>query len=331
MSQEEHILIFGELLLRFSSTGQAFIKDENLARVFVGGAEANAAASLGRWGVPCAYLSRIPDNALAAQALAELERRGVDTSHVLRGGDRLGQYFLLSADGLSKGEVVYDRKYSSFSDLRPGMIDWETVLRSYTRFHWTALTPALNPHMAGVCAEALQTARKLGLSISVDLNYRNRLWDFGKEPIEVMPELVSQCDVVMGNIWAAGKMLGIAVSDGLERSTPPVVYREEAARSAALLMGAFPNCRHVAYTFRFMDNPAHNLFYGTYHQKNGNFNSAVYETTSVVDRIGSGDAFMAGLLFALCTGKTGQEVIDLATAAGYKKLFVAGDFGDGAI
>ncbi|WP_129715036.1 sugar kinase [Pedobacter sp. SYP-B3415] len=331
MSQNERILIFGELLLRFSSPGDTFINSSNLAKVFVGGAEANAAASLGQWGVPCSYMSRVPENALARQALAELEKRGVDTAATLLGGDRLGQYFLLSANGLSKGEVVYDRKYSSFSELQPGMVDWETVLKPYTRFHWTALTPALNEHMAAVCKEALEAARKLGLSISVDLNYRNRLWNFGKEPLDVMPELVEYCDVVMGNIWAAAKMLGIPVDDSLNRDTPAETYKVHAAGSAKTLMQNFPNCRHVAYTFRFMDNPAHNLFYGTYHHDGEDFFSPVYETNAVTDRIGSGDAFMAGLLFALCEQKTGQETINLATAAGYQKLFVAGDFGNGAL
>lgn len=325
------ILSFGELLLRLSSSGDSFLGTENQVVVFPGGSEANVAASLGQWGISSSYLSRVPANELVSQVLATLESLGVDTSPSLLEGDRLGLYFLLSANGLTKGEVVYDRKYSAFSQLRPGTIDWDTVLDNYTWFHWSALTPALNDALASVCQEALEAARRKGLTVSVDLNYRNKLWNYGKQPIEVMPSLLQHCDVVMGNIWAANKMLGTSVLETLGRNTTPDTYFEQAKESAQEVFELLPQCKHIAYTFRFMDSATHNLLYGTYHTKEGDFISLINETNEVVDRIGSGDAFMAGLIYSLATDKSGQETIDTATAAGFKKLFVKGDFGNGDI
>ncbi len=325
------ILSFGELLLRLSATGETFLGEGNGVSVFAGGSEANVAASLAQWGVPCSYLSRIPNNDLSQQAVRTLTLLGVDTGPCVLEGDRLGLYFLLSANGLSKGEVVYDRKYSAFSQLEPGSIDWDQVLEGYTWFHWSTLTPALSEPLATVCQEALVAASRKGLIVSVDLNYRNKLWNYGKEPIDVMPELLQYCDVVMGNIWAANKMVGTSVSDALARDTAPEVYFEHAKQSAQEVFALLPNCKHIAYTFRFMDSATHNLLYGTYHTRDTHFISSINETNEVIDRIGSGDAFMAGLIYALTEAKQGQEIIDTATAAGFKKLFVKGDFGDGAL
>lgn len=326
---EHKVLSFGELLLRLSSSGDSFLGEAGKVVVFPGGSEANVAASLSQWGVSCGYLSRFPDNDLTGQVVSTLTGLGVDVSPSPRAGDRLGSYFLLSANGLTKGEVVYDRKYSAFSELKPGMVDWDKVLDGYTWFHWSALTPALNESLAAVCEEALVAATKKRLVVSVDLNYRNRLWNYGKDPIEVMPALLQYCNVVMGNIWAANKMLGTSVLDTLGRDTPADVYFEQAKASAREVFDRLPHCQHVAYTFRFMDAATHNLLYGTYHTREADFVSPIHETDQVIDRIGSGDAFMAGLIYALVSGKGGQEIINTATAAGFKKLFVKGDFGNG--
>lgn len=330
MQNKENILVFGELLLRFSATEDQFISKNHTVSLFPGGSEANVAASLGQWQLATSYLTCAPDNALASNALRTLADLGVHTDLSILNGDRLGLYFLLSANGLTSGEVVYDRKYSSFSMLQPGMINWEELLEGYTWFHWTALTPALNENTAAVCKEALIMAKKKGLKISVDLNYRSRLWNYGKQPIDVMPDLIQYCDVIMGNIWAANKMLGTHVNQHLNRQTSVEEYTQNSAASATEIFKLFPQCKHVANTFRFMDNPKHNLFYGTYHTPTANYLSPVYETNDVIDRIGSGDAFMAGLIYGLCNYGNGQEIIDRATKSGYQKLFVKGDFGDGS-
>lgn len=327
---KHHIFSFGELLLRIQSSAERFLGAEERVTIYPGGSEANVAASLAQWGVRCSYVTRLPQHELAGQALHALSETGVDTTLSLSGGDRMGTYFLLSADGLAKGEVIYDRKYSSFAALAPGMVDWDTLLDGHTWLHWSALTPALSQTLADTCRELLDAASRKGLTISVDLNYRNKLWAYGKEPVEVMPDLIRYCDVVMGNIWAANKMLGTSISDTLTRTTPAADYFGHACRTADEIWDASPRCKHVANTFRFMDRPTHNLLYGTYHTRDGNYMSQLFETDAVRDRIGSGDAFMAGLIYALTEGMAPEQVVETATRAGFQKLFTAGDFGNGA-
>ncbi|RZL05661.1 MAG: sugar kinase [Pedobacter sp.] len=331
MRQNHNILVFGELLIRLSSKTNDFLNTSEGTSLYPGGSEANVAASLAHFGKNVSYLTVAPNNTLAETALKHLSDISVNTSKVLNQGDRLGLYFLLSANGLSNGEVVYDRKYSAFSFLKPGMVNWDEVMEGYTWFHWSALTPALSGDLALVILEALEVASKKGLKISVDLNYRSKLWDYGKQPIEVMPALVQYCHVIMGNIWAAEKMLGSGVDPTLNRETPSSTYYKKAMESAQNIFENYPNCEHIANTFRFMDNPKHNLFYGTYHTKTADYISEIKETDEVIDRIGSGDAFMAGLIHGLGDDVTGQSLIDIATAAGFQKLFVKGDFGDGSL
>ncbi|MES2826969.1 MAG: sugar kinase [Bacteroidota bacterium] len=329
MQQDQDVLIFGELLIRLSSVEDNFLSGGYQAAIYPGGSEANVTASLAKWKIPVTYITACPENALSKSALDNLATRGADVSKSLLQGSRIGLYFLLSPNGLSSGEVVYDRKYSSFSKLMPGEIDWDNLMNGKRWFHWSALTPALNEDLAMVIEEALIAARKNGLTVSVDLNYRNRLWDYGKNPIEIMPKLAQYCDVIMGNIWAAEKMLGTEIDEHLGRHTSPEAYFEHSTRTAKAIFEAYPNCKHVANTFRFMDNPKHNLFYGAYHNQQGNFLSSILETNEVIDRIGSGDAFMAGLIYGLNTNADGQAIIETATRAGYQKLFDRGDFGNG--
>lgn len=326
------ILSFGEILIRQQSLGNTFFeKENNRLEIFPGGSEANVAAGLAQMGSNAAYGSAFPQNALSEEILKILNTVGVKTDKSLHIGDRIGTYILMSANGLSKGEVIYDRKYSSFSQLTIADIDVNKLLDGVTWLHWTALTPALNQNMADLMDTLLQEAASRNITISVDLNYRNRLWQYGKQPIDVMPQLVAHCDVVMGNIWAANKMLGTDVNDTLDRNTPQDTYLTAARESAEQVFEKYPKCKHVAYTFRFMDGPNHNLFYGTYHTPTEHVSSEIMETFEVIDRIGSGDAFMAGYIHALVNNMTAQEVIDTATGAGFQKLFVKGDFGNGKI
>ena len=326
------ILSFGEILIRQQSLGNSFFdKNNNRLEIFPGGSEANVAASLAQMGDNIAYCSAFPQNALSDEILQILSGLGIHTDKALRTGDRLGTYILMSANGLSKGEVIYDRKYSSFSQLTVEDVDIDKLFEGVSWLHWTALTPALNQNAANLMAVVLQAASDRNITISVDLNYRNRLWQYGKEPIDIMPQLAAHCDVIMGNIWAANKMLGTAVDESFDRNTSRETYLAAAEESAKEIFRQYPKCKHVAYTFRFMDSPNHNLFYGTYHTPTDHVSSDVMETSDVIDRIGSGDAFMAGYIHALVNNMAPQEVIDTATGAGYHKLFVKGDFGDGKV
>ena len=328
----KRVLCFGELLIRLQSTSASFFaNDQNILKIYAGGSEANVAVTLGQLGISTSYFTAAPKNALTLEITSILESKSVDTTKIAYQGDRIGPYYLLSANGLTSGQVIYDRKYSAFSELKAQEIKWDKLFEDIDWFHFTAITPALSQNMADLMEVALEEAIKRNINISVDLNYRNKLWQYGKDPIEIMPNLIRYADVVMGNIWAANKMLGTSINDSFDRNTSKENYIEFANQIAHEIMEKFPKVSHVANTYRFIDNPSHNLFYGTYHNRDENVFSETRETYEVIDRIGSGDAFMGGLIYALLNEFPPQEIINIATSAGFEKLFVAGDLGNGKI
>lgn len=325
--KKDTVLCFGELLYRLQAKDDYFFNDrQSVVYAYPGGSEANVAVALASLSIPCTYVSAAPDHSLTKEILNTLQHKHVDTSKFIFSGERLGSYILQSANGLTNGEVIYDRKHSSFSTLKTEDIDWDHLFSNCSWFHWTALTPALNEDLADLMLTALKIAHEKKITISVDLNYRNRLWQYGKQPLEIMPTLVSYCDIIMGNIWAENKMLGTSIHDQLNRNTSPNEYFNYANLVAQEIFNKFPKCKHIANTFRFMDNPSHNLFYGTYHNPSENKLSDILETDALIDRIGSGDAFMGGLIAAIYQGKDSQDIIDTATQLGFKKLFNKGDF-----
>ncbi|MDX8572453.1 sugar kinase [Elizabethkingia sp. HX QKY] len=320
------IICFGEALVRYQPAEDSFFNESNKVMAFPGGSEANVAVKLGQTGLPVSYISAAPDNQITREFLKILKDNKVETDGFLYRGDRIGSYILLSANGLSKGEVIYDRKYSSFSQIKTGEIDWNKIFEGCSWFHWTAITPALNKDLAEVMKEALEVAYSKGITISVDLNYRNKLWQYGKSPLEVMPELVKYCHIIMGNIWASHNMLGTSIDSNLNRNTSPEEYFEFAKKNSIDLFSEYKDARFVANTFRFMDNSNHNLLFGTLHSRNKSLISPIYETNDIIDRIGSGDAFMAGAIASLYQDLDLQSTIDNAVQEGYHKLFVTGDF-----
>ena len=321
------VLCFGEILYRLQAKDEYFFNDDqSVVYSYPGGSEANVAVALASLSIPTTYVSVAPDHSLTKEILNTLNHKNVDTSKFIFGGERLGSYILQSANGLTSGEVIYDRKYSSFSTLKAEDIDWDELFTDCSWFHWTALTPALNEELAQLMLTALKIAHEKKITISVDLNYRSRLWQYGKQPLDIMPTLVSYCDVIMGNIWAEHKMLGTSIHEQLVRNTSCSEYFDYSSLVAQEIFEKYPKCKHIANTFRFMDNPKHNLFYGTYHSPAENKISTILETNDLIDRIGSGDAFMGGLIAAIYEGKSAQEIIDTATQLGFKKLFNKGDF-----
>ncbi|WP_159634143.1 sugar kinase [Sphingobacterium composti Ten et al. 2007 non Yoo et al. 2007] len=326
------VLCFGELLIRLqSSANSLFTANDNKVKIYPGGSEANVAVTLAKLGVPTSYFTVLPKNQLTEEIENIIVENQVNISKILHAGDRIGTYYLLSANGLTNGEVIYDRKYSSFSHLTVKSTDWDSIYDGIEWLHFSAITPALSENLAELTELALDEALKRNITISVDLNYRSKLWQYGKKPIEIMPKLVRYADIIMGNIWAAHKMLGTSIELSLDRNTAKEEYVQYANKVAIELMAKFPKAKHIANTFRFMDTSHHNLFYGTYHTPNLNVFSETKETFKVVDRIGSGDAFMGGLIYAIIRNLSPQEIIETATSAGFEKLFVEGDFGNGKI
>ncbi|MBC7745416.1 MAG: sugar kinase [Flavobacterium sp.] len=317
----DKVVCFGEILLRFT-LNNTWLEDLNIP-VFAGGTEANVAFALSKWKIPVSYVTSAPNNFLADQMLAFLGSKGIETSFVHRSGDRIGTYYLPIGADLKNSGVIYDRQHSSFWDLKPGMINWENVLEGADWFHFSAVCPALNPDLANVCLEALQAARLKNILISVDLNYRSKLWQYGKEPFEIMPELVQYCDLVMGNIWAANKMLNIPLEQHLQKKERKG-YQQQARLTSELIVKNFPQCKIVANTFRFSNENQVNYYAELYNDQKL-YSSAEYRTDQIIDQVGSGDCFMAGLIYGYKHKLDQQRIIDFATAAAFQKLFIKGD------
>lgn len=318
------ILCFGELLFRISPAPHGDSNEKQPMQLYIGGAEANVATALAGWQVPVKYCTALPDNFMSRHVIDYLEYKGIYSSSVLFAGDRIGVYYLERGADL-KGKMVYDREHSAFSELKPGMIDWEKVLKDVEWFNFSAISPALNQNVAAVCKEALEAAVKKNITISVDLNYRSRLWKYGKDPIDIMPGLVQHCDVVMGNIWSANTLLGTAVDPNIHDKKSKQAYLDHATATSEEIISKFPKCKVVANTFRF-DGSADDILYYTSLYKDGNsYQSNEFTCNGVVDRSGSGDCFMAGLIYGLHHKHEPQELLNYATAAAFGKLQEHGD------
>jgi 2-dehydro-3-deoxygluconokinase len=282
------------------------------------------ATALVKWKLPVKYCTSLPANYLSDEICEELQKKQIDISAIHFSGTRIGTYYLPQGTDLKNAGVIYDRAGSSFSELKPGMIDWHQVLKDCCWFHFSAISPALNENIAMVCNEALKVASELGLTISVDLNYRSKLWKYGKQPIDIMPLLVQYCDIVMGNIWSAHELLGISLDDKIHEKKNKTGYLEHARKTATTIMKKFPVCKYAAQTFRFQDENKV-LYYATLDNELEQFVSPEFSAESVVDKVGSGDCFMAGLIYGLFNKQESQPVIDFAAAAAFGKLQETGD------
>jgi len=318
------VLCFGELLLRISPASHNDVVEKQPMLLYVGGAEANVATALAGWEVPVKYCTVLPDNFMSRHMLNYLEYKGIYTSSVLFSGNRIGVYYLERGADL-KGNMVYDRDHSAFSELKRGMIDWDRVLADVSWFNFSAISPALNKNVADVCLEAVEAASKKNIKISVDLNYRSRLWKYGKKPIEIMPALVEHCDLVMGNIWSANTLLGTPVDENIHDKRSRHAYTDHAAETSIEIMKRFPKCQTVANTFRFDGDANHILYYTCLYTAAEAFNSGEFTCKGVADRSGSGDCFMAGLIYGMYNRHTPQELLNYASAAAFGKLQELGD------
>jgi 2-dehydro-3-deoxygluconokinase len=315
---------FGELLLRFSpQLGGAWINDHQIP-AYIGGAELNVAQALANWSMPVNYLTALPNHYLSAEILAHLGAKGIGTQSVVLQGNRIGAYYLPQGADMKQAGVIYDRSGSSFADLAPGTLDWNQLLQGADWFHFSAISPALNPRAAAVCLEAVQAAKKLGLTVSIDLNYRAQLWQYGQEPPSIMSAFLPFCNVVMGNLWSAQSLLGIDFDAQDVGEDNPKISAAVGATSAAALQAIYPNVQHIAYTFRFTGLAGVNYF-ATLHQQGNTTLSATYTTPEIVDKVGSGDCFMAALIRGLKSQKTNPYTINFAAAAAVGKLQEFGD------
>jgi 2-dehydro-3-deoxygluconokinase len=316
----QKIFCFGELMLRLSpELGGKWIHDE-LITTHIGGAELNVATALANWNVPVKYCTALPDNYLSKEICAELEKKHIDTSAIKFSGNRIGVYYLPKGAELKSAGVIYDRAYSSFGELKPGMIDWEKVLNDCSWFHFSAISPALNENVVAVCEEALEAASAKGINISVDLNYRPKLWQYGKKPVDVMPELVKHCNVIMGNLWAVESLLGIGspIKESAGRSKEELI--EATGKSMLQLHKQYQKAETFAYTFRLDKH-----YFAVLQHGPAMAVSKTYEIKNVVDKAGSGDCFMGGLIYGLTNDRSPDETVNFAASAAVGKLGEKGD------
>ena len=314
-------LALGEFMLRFSSEKGKSLSDFSSYQVNLGGAELNVAVVLSNFGINAKVLSKVPDNSIGEGAIREIKKQGVDTSLILKGGERLGTYYLESGVGHKSSEVMYDRAHSSFASLRNEEVNWNTVFEGITWFHWSGITPALSQLAADLCKQAVLEAKKRNITISVDLNYRSKLWKYGVDPKEIMPELVKYCDVVVGNEGHNYLMLGIDPIKSFGY-THPEDYQEVCER----VISKFSNVKTVAFTVRETISASHNKLQGILFSQGQFATTKLYNVSDIVDRIGSGDAFMAGLIYGLIKKEQSTKLVDFATACAVLKHYHSGDF-----
>lgn len=319
------VVSFGEIMLRLKSPGSTRLFQEPCLESTFGGGEANVAVSLARFGIPSVYVSAVPPHALGDAVLAELRRHGVNTEYLQRREGRLGIYFLESGSAQRPSTVLYDRENSSFSRVNPGDFDWPAIFSKARWFHTSGITPALSPNAADTVLDALQQAKKAGLTVSVDLNYRKKLWNYGKSAPEVMAPLISHVDVLIANEEDIQNSLGIAsgVSDTDSGTLDYAGYRDLAGR----VFAKFPNLSHIAVTLREAHSANSNDWSAVLASRDSFHVSEKYHISSIVDRVGAGDAFSAGLIKAMIT-RPGDLMYALgfATAASCLKHTIPGDF-----
>ena len=323
MSQK--VLTFGEIMLRLSPP---FFKRFTQARLFdviYGGGEANVAVSLANFGIPVDYITRLPNNELGDACIQYLRQFGVNTDKIIRGGDRIGIYFLEIGASARPSKVIYDRANSAIATADIDMFDWNFMFKDVQWFHWTGITPAISQNLAEICLRAVKEAKRRGITISCDLNYRSKLWKYGKSPLDVMPELVKYCDVAIGNEEDAEKVLGIGAPD--TEVTSGKLDPENYRHVVETITNQFPNLKYVAITLRGSISASHNTWAGLLYNGKEMFISPHYEITHIVDRVGGGDSFVAGLIYGLLTFKDDyQESLNFAVAASCLKHTIFGDF-----
>ncbi|MCW3787058.1 sugar kinase [Plebeiibacterium sediminum] len=319
------VVTFGEIMLRFATPEYQRFSQATSYKASFGGGEANVAVSLANYGIDVSFITRLPKNDIGKACKMDLLKHSVKVDDIVYGGDRLGTYYLETGAVARASKVVYDRAYSAFSEIKPGMVNWEEVLKDADFFHWTGITPAVSQGAADACLEAIKVANKLGVTVSTDLNYRKNLWKYGKTASEVMPELVAGCDIVLGNEEDAEMVLGIK-PEGVDITGGHV--DAEAYRSVSQqIMTQFPRVKKVITTLRGSVNANHNTWSGVLYDGKDLFKAADYDITHIVDRVGGGDSFMGGLIYGLLTYVgDDQKAIEFATAASCLKHTIHGDY-----
>lgn len=321
------VVTFGEILLRLKSPHfERLFQSPRLEATF-GGGEVNVAVSLAHFGLDAAFVTVLPENVIGEAALAELRRHNVDTSYIVRGGERLGIYFLEAGTNQRPSVVHYDRGHSSIAEAGLETFDWEAIFDGASWFHISGITPALSQSAAGLSRRAVQVAKEHGVTVSCDYNYRSTLWKYGTNAPDVMRELVRRSDVVIANEQDCQHSLGLPVENRAHdvQTTP---QESKLGRHEALcrrMFVAYPNLKYQAMTLRESYSASHNGWSACLFNGREFFVSPKYDLTHIVDRIGGGDSFAAGLVYGLATGMGDEQALNFAVAASALKHTILGD------
>jgi 2-dehydro-3-deoxygluconokinase len=318
----KRVVTFGEIMLRLKSPGHERLLQSPLLEATFGGGESNVAQSLAHFGLDVSFVTALPENAIANGCVAELRRSGVDTSRVIRQGNRIGIYILEAGANQRPSTVLYDRAGSSISEAQIGDFDWPEIFEGVDWFHFTGITPAISQSAAELCLEAIQCARNMGVTISCDYNYRKKLWKYGKTAPEVMRDLVKFVDVGIANEEDCQKSLGIEFDSDVESG------HLEASRYKAIaeqVMTQFPNLKKQAITLRESRSADYNDWSAVLHTGDKFLQSRKYSIRDIVDRVGGGDSFAAGLIYGSLVYQNDAEALEFAVAASCLKHSIPGD------
>jgi len=313
------VITFGEIMMRLATPGYLRFSQAPHLELTYGGGEANVAVSLANYGLETQFVTRLPKNDMAQRAINELRGLGVGTRHIVRGGERIGIYFLESGASQRASKVTYDRAHSAIAGIQPGEVDWDQVFQGAHWFHWTGITPALGDSAAAVTREACEAAKKHGLTISTDLNYRKKLWSREKAG-QVMGGLMEFVDVCIANEEDAESVFGIKGAEVTSGQIEHGQYEDVARQLTARF-----NFKQVAITLRESFSASHNGWSAMLYTGGESHFSRRYDM-SIVDRVGGGDSFAGGLIFALLRGDAPEKAINFAVAASCLKHSVPGDY-----
>ena len=322
--QRRRVVTLGEILLRLKSPAAERLFQSPVLEATFGGAEANVAVSLAQFGVDARFVTVVPANNVGDACVAELRRFGVDTSHVARGGERLGMYFLENGSNQRPSRVTYDRGGSSIAAAKAGDFDWAAIFDGADWFHVTGVTPAISAQAAELALAAARAARAQGVTVSCDYNHRKNLWRYGKKAPDVMRELVALAHVGIANEEDCQKALGIEAPEvDVEGGD---VSRERYRALAERVLAAFPNLERQVITLRESHSADHNGWSAVLHNRREFLASKHYGITHIVDRVGAGDAFAAGFIYGVRAYRDDQRALEFAAAASCLKHSIPGDF-----
>lgn len=315
------VVTFGELMLRLAPNGYyRFFQDDQLQATF-GGGEANVAVSLANYGIDTAFVTKLPTHEIGQAAVNSLRKYGVDTSRIVRGGDRVGIYFLEKGASQRGSVCIYDRAHSAIQQAQPSDFDWDTIFSDADWFHFTGITPALGGHLVEICREACQKAKEHGVKISCDLNYRGKLWS-REEARKAMTALCQYVDICISNEEDAKDVFGIEAEN-------TDIYggklNKEGYQSVAKQLADQFGFEKVAITLRTSISANDNDWAAMLYDGENYCFSKEYHL-HIVDRVGGGDSFGGGLIYALLTGKDTQAAVEFAVAASALKHSIEGDY-----